>query len=71
MKYYTWRKGSKRSSAGAKTLVLKTMATEDGSNVYPILYFLVGDKWHEIVIENEEEAKILLSSAAKILKSFG
>lgn len=70
MKHFTRRHGSQRASASQKVSTLETSARPDGSTYDPILWLRVGDIWHAIEFENEGEARVLLSEAQHIYRSF-
>ncbi len=71
MKYFTRRHGSQRASASQKVATFQTNPRADGATVDPILWLRVGDMWHAVEFENEGEARVLLSNAQHIFRSFG
>lgn len=70
MKYWTRNNGSQRPSAEYKVSVLETQSRDDGATHYPILWIRIEDKWHAIEFENEGEARVLMSCASHIHRSF-
>ena len=70
MRHFTRRHGSQRPSASQKVSVLETNMREDGAAADGILWFRVGDVWHALEFENEGEARVLLSHAQRVFRSF-
>ncbi len=71
MRYWTRKHGSQRPSAMQKVATFETVPRDDGATVHPILWLRVGDVWHAVEFENEGEARVLLSEAQHIFRSFG